>query len=127
MKLRTLPTPWGITVVRVMAGLILVVAAYEKYSAGGFDGFTRTTTSLGVPLPQLFGIFIPLLEGIGGALLLVGLGARWVAVLFVIVRIAYVLTYVGNRPRLRSILWNLGFAINIAIFFLPALRGYLPG
>lgn len=49
------------------------------------------------------------------------------AVLFVIVRIAYVLTYIGNRPRLRSILWNLGFAINLAIFFLPAVRGYLPG
>jgi uncharacterized MAPEG superfamily protein len=46
------------------------------------------------------------------------------AVLFVIVRIAYVLTYVGNRPRLRSILWNTGFVINIAIFFLPLLRTF---
>ena len=48
------------------------------------------------------------------------------AMLFLIVRIAYVFTYIGNRPTLRSILWSLGFAINIAIFFLPALRGYLP-
>ena len=48
------------------------------------------------------------------------------AVLFLIVRIAYVLTYIGNRPRLRSILWNLGFTINIAIFFLPLIRVYLP-
>ena len=48
------------------------------------------------------------------------------AVLFLIVRIAYVLTYVGNRPRLRSILWNLGFTINVAIFFLPLIRLYLP-
>ena len=48
------------------------------------------------------------------------------AVLFVIVRIAYILTYLGNRPTLRSILWNIGFAINCAIFFLPALRKYLP-
>jgi uncharacterized MAPEG superfamily protein len=48
------------------------------------------------------------------------------AVLFVIVRVAYVLTYVGNRPRLRSILWNLGFTINVAIFFLPLIRLYLP-
>ena len=48
------------------------------------------------------------------------------AVLFLIVRIAYVLTYLGNRPTLRSILWSLGFAINIAIFFLPAIRHYLP-
>jgi putative oxidoreductase len=83
MKIRTLPTPWGITVVRIMAGLILVVAAYEKFSAGGFDGFTRVTTGLGIPAPQLWGIFIPLLEGIGGALVLLGFGARWVAVLFV--------------------------------------------
>jgi uncharacterized membrane protein YphA (DoxX/SURF4 family) len=31
-----------------------------------------------------WGIFIPLLETIGGLLILVGLGARWVALLFVI-------------------------------------------
>ncbi|MCA1401692.1 MAPEG family protein [Bradyrhizobium sp. BRP56] len=47
------------------------------------------------------------------------------AVLFLIVRIAYVFTYIGNRPTLRSILWSIGFAINIAIFLLPAIRGYL--
>ena len=49
------------------------------------------------------------------------------AVLFLIVRIAYVFTYLGNRPTLRSILWSIGFAINIAIFFLPGIRAYLPG
>jgi uncharacterized MAPEG superfamily protein len=49
------------------------------------------------------------------------------AVLFLIVRIAYVFTYLGDRPTLRSILWSIGFAINIAIFFLPAIRGWLPG
>ena len=48
------------------------------------------------------------------------------AVLFLIVRIAYVFTYLGNRPTLRSILWNIGFAINIAIFFMPVLRRFLP-
>ena len=47
------------------------------------------------------------------------------AVLFVIVRVAYVFTYIGNRPRLRSILWNLGFVINVAIFFLPLIRQLL--
>ncbi|MGB8609528.1 MAPEG family protein [Bradyrhizobium sp.] len=48
------------------------------------------------------------------------------AVLFLIVRIAYVFTYLGDRPTLRSILWSLGFAINVAIFFMPAIRGFLP-
>ena len=47
------------------------------------------------------------------------------AILFLIVRVAYVLTYIGNRPRLRSILWNIGFVINVAIFFLPLLRTWL--
>jgi uncharacterized MAPEG superfamily protein len=48
------------------------------------------------------------------------------AVLFLIVRIAYVFTYLGDRPTLRSILWSIGFAINIAIFFMPAIRRFLP-
>jgi uncharacterized MAPEG superfamily protein len=48
------------------------------------------------------------------------------AILFLIVRIAYVFTYLGNRPTLRSILWSIGFAINIAIFFMPVLRRFLP-
>ena len=48
------------------------------------------------------------------------------AVLFLIVRIAYVFTYLGDRPALRSILWSIGFAINIAIFFMPLIRGYWP-
>jgi uncharacterized MAPEG superfamily protein len=49
------------------------------------------------------------------------------AVLFLIVRIAYVFTYLGDRPALRSILWSIGFVINVGIFFLPMLRGWLPG
>ena len=48
------------------------------------------------------------------------------SVLFVIVRSAYVLTYIGDRPSLRSILWTLGFVITVTIFFLPLLRNYLP-
>ena len=49
------------------------------------------------------------------------------AILFLIVRIAYVFTYLGDRPTLRLILWSIGFAINLAIFFMPAIRGFLPG
>src|SRR5262245_31593930 len=84
MLLPTLSPTWGITIVRVTAGLIIFVAALEKFFGGGFEGFTRVVTGLGIPLPQLWGYFIPLLELVGGALFLVGLGARWVAALFVI-------------------------------------------
>ena len=48
------------------------------------------------------------------------------AILYLIVRAAYVVTYIGDRPTLRSILWGVGFAINTTIFFLPAIRHWLP-
>jgi uncharacterized MAPEG superfamily protein len=46
------------------------------------------------------------------------------AAAFVILRFAYVLAYLGNRPTLRTILWNLGFLANLAIFVLPAIGSH---
>jgi len=43
------------------------------------------------------------------------------ALLFVAVRVLFVLAYLANRPTLRTILWNVGFLLNAWIFFLPAL------
>jgi len=41
------------------------------------------------------------------------------AAAFLAVRFAFVLAYLGNRPTLRSLLWNLGFFVNVAIFLMP--------
>ena len=41
------------------------------------------------------------------------------AVAFLGIRFAYVLAYLGNRPTLRTLLWNLGFFANAAIFLMP--------
>ena len=46
------------------------------------------------------------------------------AVAFLILRFAYVLAYLGDRPTTRTILWNLGFLANLAIFVLPAVGDY---
>jgi len=43
------------------------------------------------------------------------------AVAFLLVRLVYLACYLGNRPTLRSVVWSVGFACNLAIFFLPAL------
>jgi uncharacterized MAPEG superfamily protein len=45
------------------------------------------------------------------------------AVAFVVVRVVYVLLYLGDRPSLRSMVWWVGFACNLAIFFSPAWAG----
>lgn len=44
------------------------------------------------------------------------------AVAFLVIRLAFVLAYLANRSTLRTILWNVGFFVNAAIFFLPALH-----
>jgi uncharacterized MAPEG superfamily protein len=41
------------------------------------------------------------------------------AVAFVAIRLVYVLLYLANMPTLRTIVWNVGFAVNVAIFFMP--------
>jgi uncharacterized MAPEG superfamily protein len=48
------------------------------------------------------------------------------AAAFVVLRLAYVIAYLGDRPTLRTILWNLAFLANLAIFLLPAFGDY-PG
>ena len=41
------------------------------------------------------------------------------AIAFIVARVVYVLLYLGDRPTLRSLVWSLGFACNLAIFFSP--------
>lgn len=41
------------------------------------------------------------------------------AVAFILIRIAYVALYLTNRPSARSLVWILGFACNLALFFAP--------
>jgi len=44
------------------------------------------------------------------------------AVAFVGIRLVFVMAYLGNWPTTRTLLWNLGFAVNAAIFFMPWWR-----
>lgn len=37
---------------------------------------------------------------------------------FLVTRVAFVAAYVGNRPTLRTVLWNAAFAFNLGLFFL---------
>ncbi len=51
-----------------------------------------------------------------------GLPQHWIdllAVAFLVIRLAFVAAYLANLATLRSLLWNLGFAVNAAIFFMP--------
>jgi uncharacterized MAPEG superfamily protein len=46
---------------------------------------------------------------------------------FLLARVAFVITYLLDRSTLRTIVWNIAFALNLGLFFLPGygVRGSL--
>jgi len=46
---------------------------------------------------------------------------------FLVTRVAFVAAYVGNKPTLRTVLWNAAMAFNVGLFFLSGygVRGAL--
>jgi putative oxidoreductase len=72
---------WGITVVRVMMGLLFAVHGYQKVSSG-FGAVAASFAKMGIPAPQVMGPFIAGLELIGGICLIVGLLTRLFGLLF---------------------------------------------
>jgi uncharacterized MAPEG superfamily protein len=47
---------------------------------------------------------------------------QWIDLLsagFIAIRLGYIFAYLANRATVRTLLWNAGFLINVAIFFIP--------
>ncbi len=87
---------WGVAAVRIMAAIILIGAGYLKF-AGGVDRFAGFLPQLGLPAPELLGWLIPIMEVIGGVLILLGLGVRWLGLYFVLQFL--VITFYVKLPR----------------------------
>jgi uncharacterized MAPEG superfamily protein len=45
------------------------------------------------------------------------------AVAFVLLRVAFVAAYVGDKPSLRTVLWTAGFGVCVALFVVTAMAG----
>jgi putative oxidoreductase len=74
--------PYAITVLRILVGLTFLLMGLPK--AQNFAGFTGFVASLGFPVPVVFAAVVVALEVIGGLLLIVGLGTRWVSALYMV-------------------------------------------
>ncbi len=70
-------------VIRGCMGVIFAYHGWQKFD-GGLDGFNGFVDSLGVPLPEIVGPAVALLEFAGGIMLVAGLLTRIVAGLFVL-------------------------------------------
>jgi putative oxidoreductase len=74
---------WGITAVRVVMGIILFLAGWSALRAG-MDKVTGSFAAMGMPLPEISGPFIVILELVGGPLLILGIFGRWLGLLYAI-------------------------------------------
>jgi putative oxidoreductase len=82
---------WGLAVLRLIVGITFLMHGWQKVFMMGPGGVTQMFGMMGAPLPELTGPLVSVLELVGGAALLVGLGTRWVAVVLAIDMLAAIL------------------------------------
>ena len=73
----------GLLVARGIPGVIFLYHGYQKFD-GGIDGVSGFLDSLGVPIPDVLAYVLTFGELIGGALLILGLLTRFVALYFIV-------------------------------------------
>ena len=81
LNTHTQTQPWGLTVLRVVTGVIFLMHAWQKLAIFGIPGFTGFLTQAGVPAPGIAAVVVTSVELIGGLALVLGLGTRWAALL----------------------------------------------
>jgi putative oxidoreductase len=73
----------SVAIVRIVMGVIFLLAGYGKIFHGGY-AIEAFRNAFRIPLPELFGPLVSVLELVGGALLIVGLFTRYLGALFTI-------------------------------------------
>jgi len=87
---------WGITVLRVVVGVVFLMHGGQKFFSG-FHNVAGFLASIRIPAPQAAAIALTLLEFFGGMALILGLFTRAVALLLAFdMAVAVVLVHLKN-------------------------------
>jgi putative oxidoreductase len=72
---------WGITILRVIVGIVFLAHGAQKLFVYGFHGTAGAFAGMGIPLAPVSSVVVTLVESVGGAALIIGLFTRWTAAL----------------------------------------------
>jgi putative oxidoreductase len=91
--------PWGVALIRVVAGLVFFMHGQQKLFEMGVGGVGGFFDSLGVPAPQLAAVVVSVVETVGGLALIAG----------VLTRVASALLAVDMVVAILLVHWPNGF------------------
>jgi putative oxidoreductase len=72
---------WGLTVLRVVTGIIFMAHGWQKLFQMGLHGTAGMFGTIGVPVPAVSSAIVTFVELLGGLALIIGLLTRWAAAL----------------------------------------------
>jgi putative oxidoreductase len=72
---------WGLTVLRVVTGIIFMAHGWQKLFQMGLHGTAGMFGAIGVPVPAVSSAIVTFVELLGGLALIIGLLTRWAAAL----------------------------------------------
>ena len=72
---------WGLTILRIVVGVVFLVHGYQKLFHMGFQGVAGFFAHAGVPLAPVSAVVVTLVEFVGGILLIAGIAVRIAAAL----------------------------------------------
>ena len=75
---------YGIAIVRIMAGIILLIAGYQKWTGPGIAGITGFFGNVGIPAPGIMAPAVMTFELVGGLLLIVGAFSRFIGAAMIV-------------------------------------------
>jgi len=76
--------PCGLTILRVVVGIVFLVHGWQKISTMGLHGTGGMFAKIGIPLPLVSAGIVILVESLGGIALILGLFTRWASLLIAI-------------------------------------------